>query len=189
VAGGASSICVFFRRSRDSGMILSMRQTLSSIVLVTCLLAACSGSDPKVLTDKGAAALASGDVPAAIESFEAALQHMDAKNPEFLRASLGRCQALARQNPKQAKEDFLALARSGPAKLHEQDYSAIAGELVKKGAVSDAIDVMDAGLKAFPESPQMQVLKNQIVEASKKTKDPGAMNKLKGLGYTGDDAK
>jgi hypothetical protein len=168
-------------------MILEMRRRISSIVILACLVTSCGETDPKALTDRGSAALGSGDTPTAIESFDAALQHMDSRNPEFLRASLGRCQALARQNPKQAKEDFLALARSSSAKLREQDYSAIANELVKKGAVSDAIDVMDAGLRAFPESPQMQLLKNQIVDASKKSKDPGALNKLKGLGYTGDD--
>jgi len=167
-------------------MISAMRR-LCALVTAAVLLVACSESDPKVLTDKGSAALGAGDVPAAIESFDAALQHMDARNPDYLRASMGRCQALARQNPSQAKDDFLALARSASDRVREQDYSTIVNELVKKGAVAEAVEVMDAGIKAFPESPQMQALKTSVVEASKKSKDRGALQKLKGLGYTGDD--
>ena len=167
-------------------MISAMRR-LCALVTAAVLLVACSESDPKVLTDKGSAALGAGDAPAAIESFDAALQHMDARNPDYLRASMGRCQALARQNPSQAKDDFLALARSASDRVREQDYSTIVNELVKKGAVAEAVEVMDAGIKAFPESPQMQALKTSVVEASKKSKDRGALQKLKGLGYTGDD--
>ena len=166
--------------------MINVMHRLSSILLLTCLVTACAESDPKVLTDKGSAALGAGDAPAAIESFDAALHHMDAQHPDYLRASMGRCQALARQNPHQAKDDFLALARSASDKLREQDYSTIVDELLKKGAFSDAVEVMDAGIKAFPESPQMQTLKNSVVEASKKSKDRGALNKLKGLGYAGD---
>lgn len=160
-----------------------------SILLLAFFITACAESDPKALTDKGSAALGAGDAPAAIESFDAALQHMDAQHPDYLRARMGRCQALARQNPSRAKDDFLALARSASDKVREQDYSTIVEELVKKGAVSDAVEVMDAGIKAFPESPQMQTLKNSVVEASKKSKDGGALKKLKGLGYTGDGGK
>jgi hypothetical protein len=102
---------------------------------------------------------------------------------------MGRCEALARLDPKRARDEFLALARAEPGKLHEQDYAQIADDLVKARAASEAIDVMDAGVKAFPESPQMQVLKQRVVDASKKSKDPAALGKLKGLGYTGDDGK
>jgi hypothetical protein len=169
-------------------MIRLMRHLLVSLLLLACAASSCADSDPRSLTDKGSAALGSGDARSAIESFDAALKHMGAANPDFLRASLGRCRALASQNPRQAKDDFLALARSTPGKLQEQDYSAVASELVKKGAVTEAVEVMDAGLKAFPESPKMQILKQQVVEASKKSNDPAALKKLKGLGYAGDDA-
>jgi hypothetical protein len=170
-------------------MITSMRHVLPSLVLAACVLTACNGSDPKALTDKGSAALGSGDTRTALESFDAALKHMDPAHPDFLRASLGRCRALASQNPAQAKQDFLSLARSTSLKVNEQDFAAMAEELVNRGAAADAVDVMDAGLKAFPESPKMQFLKQKVVEASKKSKDPAALNKLKGLGYTGDDGK
>jgi major membrane immunogen (membrane-anchored lipoprotein) len=164
-----------------------MRLTLPLLLCLTTVLAACGSSDPKELTDQGSAALGSGDVSTAIERFDAALKHMDAKHPDYVRASMGRCQALVRQNPRQAKDEFLALSRTAQGHIHEQDFSAIAGELVKTGAVTEAVEVMDAGLKAFPESPQMQILKQKVVEASTKSKDPAALKALKGLGYTGDD--
>jgi hypothetical protein len=167
-------------------MIEAMRNAVS----IVCLLALLGcGSNPKELTDKGAAALGSGDARTALECFDGALKAMGANDPDFLRASMGHCEALARLDPKRARDEFLSLARSQPGRLREQDYSLIADELVKTHATAEAIDVMDAGVKAFPESPQMQILKQRVVEASKKSKDPAALGKLKGLGYTGDDGK
>ena len=50
-----------------------------------------------------------------------------------------------------------------------------------------AAEVMDAGVKMFPESPTMMKAKELVIDASKKSKSSGAMDKLKGLGYVGDD--
>jgi hypothetical protein len=184
---GAAQASGHFLGRLPSEMIGAMRNAFSIGCLALVLLGC--GASSKELTDKGAAALGSGDARSALESFDGALKQMSPSDPDYLRASMGRCQALARLDPNRAKEDFLALARSQPGKLREQDYAQIADELVKTRAASDAIDVMDAGVKAFPESPQMQVLKQRVVEASKKSKDPAALGKLKGLGYTGDDGK
>jgi len=50
----------------------------------------------------------------------------------------------------------------------------------------EAIDVMDAGMKAYPTSEQMKAVQKQVTEAAKQSKDPAGLNKLKGLGYVGD---
>lgn len=165
-----------------------MRPTQFLTVSLLCLTAACSGSsDPKALTDQGQAALTSGDARGAAQHFEDALKHMNAAHPDFLRASMGRCQALARQDPKRAKDDFLALAKQHSDRVKDADFGLITGELVKKGAIVEATEVVTAGMKMFPESPKMVVLRDQVGDAAKKSADPEAMKQLKGLGYAGGD--
>ncbi|MFN0244351.1 MAG: hypothetical protein ACKVWV_15800 [Planctomycetota bacterium] len=165
-----------------------MRPLQALSVGVLCLLAACSGSsDPKALTDQGAAALTSGDARAAAQHFEDALKHMDAKHPDFLRASMGRCQALARQDAKRAKTDFLALAKTHSNRVREPDFGLIVGELVKKGALAEATEVVTAGMTMFPESPKMAELRDKVGDAAKASSDPDSMKALKGLGYAGGD--
>lgn len=164
-------------------------RTPTLLLALALAFTSCGGSDPKVLTDKGTAALGAGDTKTAIESFDAALSKMNAGDPDYLRAQMGRIQALVRVDAKKAKDDFLALAHTG-AKVEEQDFSLVVNEMMKKGAVPEAAEVTNAGIKRFPESPKMFAIQKQVHEASAKVKDPKDLEKLKGLGYTGgDDSK
>jgi hypothetical protein len=156
-------------------------------LLLAFLITSCGSSDPKVLTDSGSAALNSGDAAKAVSEFDEALGHMDASHPDYLRASVGRCQALAKLDPNRAKEDFLALASAQPGKVHEPDFAAVATELVKRNSITQAVAVAEAGMQMFPESPAMKSLLDQIGDAAKKAKDPEALKRLKGLGYAGDN--
>ena len=154
--------------------------------LILLLAAACGGSDPKALTDAGVSALGSGDAKSALASFDDALAHMPANDPQLLRASLGRVQALARTEPAKAKEAFLALTESQKSKINEGDFGLVVSELLRKNANVEAVDVMNAGVKMFPESTKMLAVKTQVLEQSKKSNDPAALQKLRGLGYGGD---
>ena len=164
-----------------------MPRVLTIVVLAALLLGSCAPSDPKTLTDEGASALGAGDAAKAQESFEAALTGIDPSHPEWLRASIGRCQALARRDGPAAKKAFLELATAHPSRVNEQDFSLVVSELVQHDAIVEAIDVMDAGVKLYPESPAMQTIKEKVLAASSKSKDAGALEKLKGLGYVGSD--
>ncbi len=164
-----------------------MRHATPLLLCLLLLTPSCSESDPKVLTDSGTAALGSGDAATAAKSFGAALTHMDAKHPDFLRASMGKCQALARQNPMEAKQEFLDLARKHPELIKEPDYATIIRELVQKRGTSEAIEVVEAGMKAFPNSMSMIAIRDEVGDELKKSQDPASMDKLKGLGYTGSD--
>ena len=156
------------------------------LLLLATLIAACGGSDPKALTNEGTAALNSGDAPKAVAAFDRALEHMDAKQPDYLRAAVGRCQALARIEPERAKVDFLALANDPAVKVAEADFTAVATELVRRGALPQATSLAEAGLKRFPESAAMKSLRDLVGDAAQKSKDPAALERLKGLGYAGD---
>ena len=155
--------------------------------MFACLAAvACGSSDPKVLTDQGMAALNSGDAKQALADFDRALEHMDANHPEFPRASVSRCQALARIDSARAKDDFLKLARDPAARVAEPEFITIAMELVNHRAIGPATEIAEAGLRMYPESPGMKTLLDKVGDAAKQANDPEAMKKLKGLGYTGD---
>jgi hypothetical protein len=155
--------------------------------LLLLLLASCGSKDAKALTEAGSAALNSGDAKGAISSFESALELMDANHPDFLRASVGRCEALARTDPTRAQADFLALAKAQPARVREPEFIAIATELAERGSIGPAVAIAEEGMKRFPESPAMTVLRDQVGDAAKKANDPESLQKLKGLGYAGDD--
>lgn len=157
------------------------------ILIFACLAAvACGSSDPKELTDSGAAALNSGKAKEALADFDRALEHMDPSQADFLRASVGRCQALARTDSARAQADFLKLAQSPSARVGEQDYATVALDLVQSHAIGPAAAIAEAGMKRFPDSPEMKKLRDRVGDAAKKANDPEAMKQLKGLGYAGD---
>ncbi|MFM7282521.1 MAG: hypothetical protein ACKO32_12160, partial [Planctomycetia bacterium] len=88
--------------------------------------------------------------------------------------------------PDAARDAFLAFARDHKPLVQESDYGMVVSELLRGGASMEAIDVMDAGMKAYPASEQMKAVQKQVTEAAKQSKDPAGLNKLKGLGYVGD---
>jgi hypothetical protein len=161
-----------------------MRNLLSILVLLP--LAACGGDSPKQLTDMGVQALAGGQAREAQGRFEEALQGLRPTDPDFVRATLGRVQALARLKPEAARDAFLTFSRENKTLVQESDYGMVVSELLRAGASMEAIDVMDAGMKAYPASAQMKAVQKQVTEAAKQSKDPAGLNKLKGLGYVGD---
>jgi hypothetical protein len=151
------------------------------LLLGALLLAACSGSDPKTLTSEGYDALNRGDAKGALAKFEQALPGLDAKQDAYLRAAVGRCQALARIDTKKASAEFLALAKADK-RVTPQDFHLIVGEMVTQRAFLDAIAVMHEGVKLHP-GPKMNEIKDLVVAESTKAGDEGAMKELKGLGY------
>ena len=154
---------------------------------VGCLLflAACGSNDPKFLTDDGYRALGKGDSKSAVQDFDKAMKRMDPSKPDYLRAAVGHCQALAGLDGKKAKDEFLELARAQPSRVTEQDFSMVVDALSRGHSLVDAVDVMHAGVQMFPESPKMEALREAVVEESQKADDPEALKSLKGLGYIG----
>lgn len=156
------------------------------LLVALFLVPACAPSDPRALTDAGASALASGDSAKALASFEEALAAMEPGDAEYVRASMGRFQALVRNEPERARDEFLAFAKVQAAALSESHYGILVGEFLRRGRTNEAIDVMDAGVKAFPNSEAMLAIRKRVEEQARASKDPASMQKLKGLGYVGD---
>jgi Flp pilus assembly protein TadD len=150
-------------------------------------LPSCGSSDPRALTDQGASALASGDAKGAQASFEKALAGLKPGDPDYARASMGRFQALVRSEPESARAEFLAYAKAQSASVTESDFATMVGEFLRRERTVEAVDVMDAGVKAFPKSEAMLAVRKKVEEQARAAKDPAAMQKMKGLGYIGGD--
>ncbi len=156
---------------------------LPAILLL--LLAACGGSDSKALTSAGYAALGKGDAKAALANFDSALTGMEASNSEYIRASLGRCAALARMDGANATKSFLELAAKVPEKVREDDYGLVCSALLQGGFRMDAMDVMKAGDDRFPTSAKMKATSAAVVAATQREALPAELQKLDSLGYAG----
>ncbi|MBI5364413.1 MAG: hypothetical protein HZA53_14630 [Planctomycetes bacterium] len=163
-----------------------MRLLPPAALTLGLVLSACSGSDPKAMTAEGTRKLGAGDAKAALECFDDALAHLQPQGGDFLRASMGRFQALARLEPKRAQTEFLAFHVAHPNDVKEAEFKLVVDELLRRGSVAPATDLIEAGQKAFPNSPLMAQLLKAAGDAAKKSGDPAAVNKLKGLGYAGD---
>jgi hypothetical protein len=151
-------------------------------------LGSCSSSDPKSLTDDGYAALGKGENKSAAESFERALAQIgtNANDPSFLRASLGRCVALAKIDPVRARTEFIALAKAQPGKVREDDFTLVGSALLVAGspkALLEAIDLLKTGEEFYPGSAKVKDFKERVIADSKRSQDPEAVRKLKSFGY------
>lgn len=170
----------------------TMRNALPFALLPVALLflAACSGGSssasvaPK--TSEGYAALGKGDAKTALAKFDEALSGIDASHPEYLRAALGRCEALAKVDGAKAKAAFLDLATKVPAKVGEDDYSLVCARLLESEENTViAVEVMHEGKQRFPNSKKMEDTLVAVQAAAKRAKTPDALKKLESLGYAG----
>lgn len=164
-------------------------RTLTLFASLSIALASCSGS-AQSLTEDGNRELGSGDYKAALADFEKALDKLGSNtgSTEYLQAAIGRCQALARVDPKKAATEFVALAQAQKGRVQEADFTLIADALLKANtneSRKQAIEVMVAGTKLFPSSTKLKDIGNQIYAAAQKANDPEAMKSLQGLGYAG----
>lgn len=161
-------------------------RALPLLLLPLLLAPACGGgSDPKDLTEAGYAALGAGDQKAALADFEKALAAIgsDTAHPQYLRAELGAIEAKIRLDPEAAKTEFLELASSMPSQITARDFSTLGGKFASAKEFLAAIDLLDAGMKAHSESPELKALQDNIKAAAEKEGDQGALDKLRGLGY------
>ncbi len=149
------------------------------------LVAACGGSDSKALTSAGLAALGKGDAQTALSKFDTALAGMDRMDKNYVRAALGRCEALASLDGARATRSFLELAATVPEKVGEADFSRVCWALLKNGDRLHAMDVMKAGETRFPDSANMKATSTAVVAATQREGKPAELQKLDSFGYTG----
>jgi len=154
------------------------------------LAPACGGSsDPRALTDEGSKALNSGKYEDAAKSYESALAKLgnDTANPEWKRAKMGLILARVRTDATRAKDEFLEFAGANASKVTDSDFNQVGGKLGDVGKLQEAKAVLEAGMKAYPESPHLKLLLVDLGKRAEASGDAAALKELEGLGYVGGD--
>lgn len=166
-----------------------MRSSLS-LALAALVLAAAScaaGVDPKTRTDAGYSALQQKDFDVARDEFDAALEAIgdDEGHGYYLKAKLGRVEALAALDPGQANRELAALADAMPQKIDDGDYYAIGGRMIDEDKLSEAVELLTAGMERFPDSENLPRLRDRAGKRAEEQGDAGVLDSLRGLGYVG----
>lgn len=168
------------RKNHSATLALLVVTALSSFTFVSC-----GESDPKVLTDAATEAIQVRDFKGGLAQFDAALAHMDASSPQFMRASLGRCVALAHVDPAKGRDEFLKLAEALKAKLAPADVHFVVSAFVTAKQLEPATAIMERMKTLFPASKEMTDIGNSVADAAINSGDTELQKKLAGLGYGG----
>lgn len=157
--------------------------------LALALLASCGGgSDPKALTSEGYSALQGGRYEEARGDFEKALGALgtDTSSADFKRAKMGAIEAQIHLDAAKARDEFLTYAKGSPSQVEDRDFNKIGGLFGSADKVAEGVEVLTAGMKAYPESVHLQALMKQLGDLAKKSGNAKELEALAGLGYVGD---
>jgi hypothetical protein len=160
-----------------------MRTSLALLALALSLpLVACNGAEADPL-EAAEVALQGGDSTKAVKLLQGHVAGLDPSSEEYREASILLCSALAEKQPEDAKDALLALASTQPQGVTPKDFKDVQSYLQTHGHFSEAIDVMDAGLKRWPNDATMLKVKDVLIAAIQSAGDEEATAKLRGLGY------
>lgn len=165
-----------------------MRTTLSFPILLAAALSACGDTPaPSEAKNAGYDAFQDGDYSAAVSHFDTALEGKDAGAEDYVEVHVERCRALAHVDGPQAEKAFKELLEDvpDPSRVTPRDFSLVASELITAKQGVSAVQVVDAGMKRFPDDEKMKQLLEKVKEAAQK--DPAMSSALQGLGYLGGD--
>ena len=158
-----------------------MRQILPTVALILALTACGgSGTDPMTAAQD---ALSAGDYAKAAELLEGYVATLDKGDAAYKDATIAYCEALAEEHPGDARATFGMLVADLGEAVTPRDFRYITSHLQTHGHYSEAVDLMDAGLKKWPGDETMAQVKDAIIAAVKQAGDADATKKLEGLGY------
>lgn len=162
---------------------------LRSAALIVALavggFAGCGGSDAKSLTDAGTVALQSGDYARSVRDFDDALARMNPAHDQFLRASFGRCAALAHADPVRGTQEFLKLVEQLGTSITPQDVHFVVSAFVSAREFVRATDIMLKVKALFPKSKEIQAIGDGVASAARRAGDKVTVDRLEGGGYWG----
>jgi len=162
-----------------------MRTTTLTLLTLTLGLTACGGGGGTDPAQEGLAALNDGDHAAALEHFNKALEGKTSADEDYYELAVDRARALAYVDADKVAEAITTLA--GEATIAARDYRRITTDLVTEKAFLPAVQVMDLGIKAYPEDEKMEKVKEKVIAESRAANDTGALDALSGMGYLGGD--
>lgn len=141
------------------------------------------GGDPVDPVAAGRAAMVDGDPAAALTYFDQALAGKTSADGDYYELQVDRARALSYTDPTKVPAAVTSLAAE--ATVAARDYRSITTDLVSAKAFVPAVQVMDLGLKAYPDDSKMVEVKDKVISESKAAGDEGALEALAGMGYLG----
>ena len=171
-----STLRASLRRPRTP---LSSAKLLALVVLIAALCS-CEKSGHEHLVD-ARSSLASASYDDAVSAAQAGLVASPSK-PDAWGLELVKLEAHARAgNGEDAKQQISQLARLHPDRIPASEYFATAHQLKMAGKGTEAIEVLDLGMRRFPDN---EVL-NAMIGASSESADVSSaeLEMLKSLGY------
>jgi len=157
--------------------ISTLRAALPTLALA---LVACGGGD--AASQDPDALIQDGKTAAALEAIAEQKKTVEEGSEEHLELVLLEVKAQADEAPEAAKEAFLGFAGAHPDSVSPADFKYAVSELRTYSNYVEAIQVMDAGKKRWPEDAVMDELLAMLEKDAEN--DEGAANALKGLGYS-----
>lgn len=153
-------------------------------ILIALALSLTACSDTPVDPDEaGYTALRDGNYARAVSYFDQAMAELDSGGSEHTDLSIARCGARAHQDVKAACTEFLSLA--GSQDLGEKAYKGMVRNLFNAGdgGLLEAVTVVDAGIKKFPDSEGLKAYLEKLKAEAAKAEGGALSEALKGLGY------
>ena len=155
---------------------------LSSALLSASLLTlvACGGAGEDVDI---AVLVQTGKYSAAISAAETQLTTVEKGSEAHKDLLINYAAALAESDAEKARDEFLAFAKAHEGLIAPTDYKYVVSQLRTHDSYVEAIDVMDAGKKRWPEDETMDLMVAALKQDIESSGDAAAAAKMKGLGY------
>jgi hypothetical protein len=162
----------------------TMETQLGSLLLLVA--AACgSGSDAEALVRQGYARLNSGDAAGGIACFDRALVALAPSDPQYLEASMGRFQALARVEPERVTQELVQQADAEPECFGPEEFRFVAGHLRIAEHHTQAVQLLDVAIQRFDVDEKLLEEMPITEQAAKRVGDDKAVEELRRMGYIG----
>ena len=146
------------------------------------LLASCGGSGADADSDPYAL-IQAGDMKGAISILEPQISAATKGSDEHKELVLQYVEALAQDSPDKAKDEFVSMLTNHKDAMTAKDAQYIVNRLADKGHLTQAIDIMDQGKKAWPEEAIMETVLAELKKAVASSGNDAAVAKLKSMGY------
>ncbi len=160
---------------------MRLTTAFQTILGTSVLLAAtaCGGSgdaDPAALIQQK-------DFAGAIALIEPALKAVEQGSDAHRDLLIMQAEALSADSPDKAAETFMASMKAHKDLIGPKDVKYVVDKMAEQKHLTQAIDVMDLGLKTWEKNETLAVVLDELKQAALAGDNADAVNKLKGMGY------
>ncbi|MEM9379943.1 MAG: hypothetical protein AAGB93_08315 [Planctomycetota bacterium] len=159
-----------------------MRLSTALLPLSLLTLVACGGNSSAADVDI-AELVQTGKYEAAVSAAEAQLATVEKGSEDHKDLVINYASALAESDAEKARNEFLGFATAHADLVTPKDFKFVVSQLRTHDEYLQAIDVMDAGKKRWPDDDEMDKTVAALKQDIEASGDSAAAAKMKGLGY------